>query len=101
MFGIIAIFIFRALVLSTRKNEQQKEYKKQIEEYNKQIEEDDKLIEKQQKEYDKRILEYNIQAKRIVRCKNCGNKMTYGYFRKYGCQKCHTDLFDETGEYAE
>jgi len=76
IFGIMSIFIFRALVLSTRKKEQQKKYNKQREEIKK-------------------------QAGEIVQCANCGNEMTYGYFQEYGCQKCHTDLFIKTGKYAK
>jgi ribosomal protein S27AE len=56
--GIIAVFIFRAYVISVQKRE-------------------------------------------IVRCPNCGNRMTRQHFQRYGCQKCHTDLFINTGKYAK
>lgn len=56
--GIIAIFIFRAYVISKQKKE-------------------------------------------IVRCANCKNEMTYGHFKQFGCQKCHTDLYVKTGKYVK
>jgi hypothetical protein len=35
---------------------------------------------------------------RIVKCTNCGFRMTYKRFRDNGgCIKCGTDLYEETG----
>jgi uncharacterized paraquat-inducible protein A len=39
------------------------------------------------------------RGSRIVKCTNCGFRMTYNRFRKNGgCIRCGTDLYEETGE---
>ena len=43
----------------------------------------------------------SLKNREIVKCSNCGREMTYEHFQRYGCRKCHSDLFIRTGKYAK